>query len=57
MNINIVQFKCDVEKATINKSVSKHLKNIFSDVLILKNSFLQISQGKTLKKFEANKQL
>jgi hypothetical protein len=43
-----VQFRLDVEKTTINKSVSRlstHLKNIFPDEE-LKNSVLQISQGK-----------
>ena len=56
MTQNIVQFRLDVEKTTINKSVSKHLKNILPDEE-LKNSVLQISQGKTLKKAEANKLL
>lgn len=51
-----VQFSLDVEKTTINKSVSTHLKNTFPDEE-LKNSVLQISQGKTLKKAEANKLL
>ncbi len=51
-----VQFSLDVEKTTINKSVSTHLKNFFPDEE-LKNSVLQISQGKTLKKAEANKLL
>jgi hypothetical protein len=46
-----VQFRLDVEKTTINKSVSKHLKNTFPDEE-LKNSVLQISQGKTLKKLK-----
>ncbi len=44
---NIGQFRLDAEKTTINKSVSTHLKNCV----------LQISQGKTLKKAEANKLL
>jgi hypothetical protein len=51
-----VQFSLDVEKTTINKSVSTHLINTFPDEE-LKNSILQISQGKTLKKAEANKLL
>jgi len=51
-----VQFSLDVEKTTINKSVSTHLKNFFPDEE-LKISVLQISQGKTLKKAEANKLL
>ncbi len=51
-----VQFRLDVEKTTINKSVSTNLKNSFPDEE-LKNSVLQISQGKTLKKAEANKLL
>jgi hypothetical protein len=51
-----VQFRLDVEKTTINKSASTHLKNIFPDEE-LKNSVLQIPQGKTLKKAEANKLL
>jgi hypothetical protein len=56
MTQNIVQFRLDVEKRTINKSVSTHLKTFFPDEE-LKNSVLQISQGKTLKKAEANKLL
>jgi hypothetical protein len=56
MTQNIVQFRLDVEKTTINKSVLKHLKNIFPNEE-LKNRVLQISQGKTLKKAVANKLL
>ena len=56
MTQNIVQFRLDGEKTTINKSVSTHLINTFPDEE-LKNSILQISQGKTLKKAEANKLL
>jgi hypothetical protein len=56
MTQNIVQYRLDVEKTTINKSVSTHLKNILPDEE-LKNSVLQISQGKTLKTAEANKLL
>jgi hypothetical protein len=56
MTQNSVQFRLDVEKTTTNKSVSTHLKNIFPDEE-LKNSVLQITQGKTLKKAEANKLL
>jgi hypothetical protein len=56
MTQNSVQFRLDVEKTTINKSVSTHLINTFPDEE-LKNSILQISQGKTLKKAEAHKLL
>jgi hypothetical protein len=53
MTQNIVQFRLDVDKTTINKSVSKQLKNIFPDEE-LKNRVLQISQGKTLTIADAN---